>query len=251
VVAQHPQPSLRDGQVELAAVARRRRLRGVAGVQVRLVQGHAVDGDLVPGVAAGHMVAGDADDPLDVIGLARRRPEQVADGRQQRPEAHVVQRDDRVGAGRLDRGRIPGPRPVEHDDVAGVDRPEMVGQLVDQDLVTDQQRVLHGRRRDEKRLHDERLDQEGDRQRQYDQDHKLLPERTVPAAPASLAAGLAGGSGGLPLGVGRRLLIVRHDRSATAGATWRERPRGARGCGPPCRAARAGSRAWPGGRGRG
>src|SRR5690606_39764992 len=61
VVAHHPQPPLRDGDVEGRVGG------GVVREEVVLVQGDAVDGDAALRVAALDVVAADADDPLDEV----------------------------------------------------------------------------------------------------------------------------------------------------------------------------------------
>ena len=177
VVAHDPQPAGRHRDAESL------RRRGVARVEVGLlVQGHAVDGHVAAGVAAGHVVARNADHPLDEVRLPRSGPEQAEDRVVERDQGHVVQPDQGVGAG-LGRGRdrLPGAVPVEHHDVAGLDRAEVIDELVDQYLVADVERVLHRGRRYEERLDHERLDHQRDHQRDHDQQRQLAPER--PALP--------------------------------------------------------------------
>jgi hypothetical protein len=55
-------------------------------------------------------------------------------------------------------------------DVARLDGAEVVDDLVDQDLVADVERVLHGGGRYVERLDHERLDQQGDGQRDHEED---------------------------------------------------------------------------------
>ncbi len=170
----------------------RRVSRPRAGEQVGLlVQRHPVDRDQALGVAARHVIAGNPDHPLDEHGarLVDGRPVQPGDRVEQPPERRVIDPHQRIRAWRRRRrGRSPGPRAAEHHDVAGLDRAEVVHQLVDQHLVTDQERVLHRRRRDEKRLHHERLDQQRDGQRDGQQHRQLDPERSA-LAPSLARAG--------------------------------------------------------------
>jgi hypothetical protein len=153
VVPHDPQPPRRHDDVE--GILRRLRPGGYVG---RLVQRDAVDGDLAAGSAALHVVPGQPDDALDVVDLARCGPEQAADSPEHPAHRVVVTADCQVvaGRGRLD-GPVPGSGAVEDDDVAAVDRPQVIHELVDQDLVADQQGVFHRSRRDEERLDHECL----------------------------------------------------------------------------------------------
>src|SRR6266568_260660 len=164
MVTHHPPPVQGNDDAEVLLG------RCVAREEVRLLaQRHAVDGDVALLVAAGHMVAGNPDDPLDVVMHARRGAEQPGD---RVPEPAGQRRG-------LRRDRVPGAVAVEHDDVAAMDRPEVVDELVDQHLVADFQRVLHRRRRNVERLDHEALDEQGQDQREDQQDGQFHPPRHV------------------------------------------------------------------------
>ncbi len=197
MVAHHPQPSGWHPDVELGLGRR------VAGVQVRLlVQGHPVDRHVALRVAADDVVAGQPDDPLDVVvhpgGDAEQADHRVAE--------LAGPADDRV-AGLGCAGRVPGAFPVEHDDVAAVDRAEVIDQLVDQDLVPDVERVLHRRGRDVEGLDHVGLDDQHDDQREREQRDELHPPGDAAAAPGlgrgALGRGGGPGPAGLPCAVGR------------------------------------------------
>ena len=180
VITHHPQPARRNDDAE--PLLGRRVAREEIGL---LAERHAVDRDLAQAVAAGHMVAGHPDDPLDVVVHSRRGAEQPGE----RVPYPAEQRRGPHGDG------IPGTVAVEHDDVAAMDRPEVVDKLVDQDLVADLQGVLHRRRRNEERLHHEALDEQGQHEREDQQDRQLDPPRHVraPLAPAPSLLWLAHG----------------------------------------------------------
>src|SRR5579859_298617 len=170
MVAHHPQPARRDSDAEL--LLRRHVTRVEVGL---LAERHAVNRDLAQPVAAGHVVTGYPDDPLDVVVHARRGAEEPGD---RVPETAEQRR-------RLRLDRIPGPVAVEHHDVAAVDRPEVVDKLVDQHLVADFQSVLHRRRRNVERLDHEALDEQGQNQGEDQQYGQLDPPRHVrPPLPA-------------------------------------------------------------------
>ena len=81
---------------------------------------------------------------------------------------------------------------AEDHDVPGLRVAEPVGDLVDEHAVVHAaraavQRGLHRPRRDDVDLGQERLDEEGQHQRDHDEDRQLAPERR-PAAPARLLA---------------------------------------------------------------
>ena len=152
-------------------------------VDVGLVERLAVDQHAVAGVAACDGLAADGDDPLDEVLLVRRREPD------QRPEplqaAH--QRVRRLLDGEL---AAPAVGSAEDDDVPGLRVAEPVGDLVDEHAVVHAaraavQRGLHRPRRDDVDLGQERLDEEGQHQRDHDEDRQLPPERR-PAAPARL-----------------------------------------------------------------
>ena len=71
----------------------------------------------------------------------------------------------------------PAARVAEDDDVAAVDLVRLVGELVDEHAVVDEQRVLHRPRRDVERLDEERLDEHRDHQRGDDDAGQLAQER--------------------------------------------------------------------------
>jgi hypothetical protein len=112
------------------------------------------------------VVPADSDDPLDQVLLVV--------GGQQADEGEAFLElldDDRVVLllGGLLVGQ-PAARVVEHDDVPAL-RPgaEPRGELVDQHAVADPDRLLHGAGRDDERLHEERLQDEGYEHRDTDQ----------------------------------------------------------------------------------
>ena len=94
VVAHHPEPARRHGDVE--PDLGRRRPRVDVGL---LAQRDAVDRDLALGVAADDVVAGHADDALDVVGTRAGDADQAG---------HVVP-DPRQRVARRRRRRVPGP----------------------------------------------------------------------------------------------------------------------------------------------
>jgi 2,5-diketo-D-gluconate reductase A len=109
------------------------------------------------GVAADHVVTGQADDPLDVVRRAAAQPDVV--------EQVVEEPDDGVARRRRDRsaGQVaPRPGAAEDDDVTAVDGTEVIDELVDQDPVARQQGVLHRLRRDLVHLEEEDLDEDRD-----------------------------------------------------------------------------------------
>ncbi len=161
VVAHHPQPPLRNGDVE------GRDGRRAARIQVaRLAERASVDGDPALRVTALDMVPADSDDPLDQVLLVV--------GGQQADEGEAFLElfdDDRVVLllGGLLVGQ-PAARVVEHDDVPALRlRAEPRGELVDQDPVPDPDRLLHGAGRDHEGLHEERLEDQGYEDRDTDQ----------------------------------------------------------------------------------
>src|SRR6516165_2418316 len=212
VIAHHPQPARRNGDAE--PLLRRR----VAWVEIGLLtERHAVDGDLALPVAAGHVVAGYPDDALDVVVNSRRGAEQPGD----RVPQPAEQRRGPSGH------RIPGGVAVKYDDVAAMDRAEIIDQLVDQDLVADVERVLHRRRRNEERLDDKTLDEQGQHQGEYQQDGQLHPPRharpLTPAAPLCFGDRIAAGPGlsgyRTPVAIG----VSRHDPGPIPGRPTSER----------------------------
>ncbi len=177
VVAHHPQPPLRDGDVEP-------RLRGgVAGVQIVLVQGIAVDGDPPLGVAALHTVASDADDPLDEVLLVVR-------GQQADEGEGLLDLLDDDGVLLLHRRLLvlePAAGVLEDDDVPALRLgAEPGGELVDEDPVADLDRLLHGPRRDHEGLDEEGLQDECYEDGDADEEGYLL-DRGAPAASFDLA----------------------------------------------------------------
>lgn len=180
VVAHHPQPPVGDGDVE------RRRGGRVAGVQVVLVQGNAVDGDPPLHVAALDVVPADADDPLDEVLLVV--------GRQQADEGEalldLLDDDGVVLLGGL-LALEPAAGVAEDDDVPAL-RPgaEPRRELVDQDPVADPDRLLHGARRDDEGLDEEGLQDQRDEDGDADEQRHLL-DGTAPAAALDLALELA------------------------------------------------------------
>ena len=180
-------------------------------VQVGLLaERDAVHGDPALRVAAGHVITGQPDDPLDVVVHPGGDAEQPDD----RVPELAGQPDDRVAGLRRAR-RIPRALAVEHDHVAALDRAEVIDELVDQDLVPDVERVLHRRGRDEERLHHVGLDHQHDRQRENEQEEQFRPP----------------GEAALPPGTGRA-------RRARTGLGRRARAAGTR-------ATRAGRQGWP------
>ena len=145
--------------------------RRVVRVQVGLLaERDAVHGDPALRVAAGHVITGQPDDPLDVVVHPGGDAEQPDD----RVPELAGQPDDRVAGLRRAR-RIPRALAVEHDHVAALDRAEVIDELVDQDLVPDVERVLHRGGRDEERLHHVGLDHQHDRQREDEQEEQFRP----------------------------------------------------------------------------
>src|SRR6185437_9135590 len=141
-----------------------------AGEQVGLlVQRHAVDRDLAVH-AAHHVIAGQPDDSLDVVGL----PAVYADIGE-----HVVgdpqQRVTWRGGIRLARGGAPRAVPAEHHDVAAGDAADVVDQLVDQHPVAGEQGVLHRGRGDPVHLDHERLDEQHQDDGRHHDHHQLAP----------------------------------------------------------------------------
>src|SRR5262249_5249227 len=128
-------------------------------------------------------------------------------------------------------GRVPAARAVEDDDVAWLNRPEMVDELADQDLVADIQRVLHGAARNDEGLNHERLDHDREHERDDDEQRQLAHERpaTGPGRAAKRCGAIRSGCAAGP-----------------GGTTGQALPRGAPGSAPPYRAARGGSTAWRG-----
>src|SRR6185437_4144387 len=179
VVAHDPQVSGRDLDAELLGGRR------VAGEQVgALGQRYPVDRDLTAGGAAGHAVARQADHALDVDGGV------VGDAHE--PLELVDRPGEDVGAGgRV--GEVPGAGAVEHDDVAAVDRPQVIDDLVDQHPVADLEGVLHRGGRDVERLDGERLDDQREHER-HDDEHRQLAPEAAPLAALAAAAPAAGGA---------------------------------------------------------
>ncbi len=248
VVAHHPQPPLGHGDVERSPG------RGVAGVEVVLVQGHAVDGDPALLVAALDPVAADADDPLDEVLLVL--------GRQQSDEGEpFLDLLDPDGVLLLRGGPLvlePAAGVLEHDDVPALRLgAEPRGELVDEHPVADLDRLLHGARRDDEGLYEERLEHQGDQYGHADEEGDLL-DRAPPAAPLDLALELAplgpgapGARGGRAAGAGGQQVLrgalrdtagfaaITHDRPPPDGP--RSPPRRA-----PARRRRAGAAGWHG-----
>jgi hypothetical protein len=195
VVAHHPQPPLGDRDIE------RCRGRPVAGVQVVLVQGDAVDGDPPLGVAALHPVPADTDDPFDEVLLVV--------GRQQTDEGEALL-DLLDDDGIVLLGGLLAPQPAagvpEDDDVPALRLgTEPGGELVHQDPVADPDGLLHGARRDDERLHEEGLQHQRYEDGDADEQGYLL-DGAAPTPPLDLALELAplgtgpapGGRGGAP-----------------------------------------------------
>ena len=161
MVAHHPQPSLRHGDVE------RGDGRGTAWIQVvGLAERTSVDCDPALRVTALDVVPADPDDPLDQVLL-------VVGGQQaDEGEAFLELLDDHrvvLLLGGLLVGQ-PAARVVEDDDVPALRLgAEPRGELVDQDTVADPDRLLHGAGRDHERLHEERLQDQGYEHRDTDQ----------------------------------------------------------------------------------
>ena len=120
----------------------------------------------------------------------------------QEPPRRLVDRlAEDVGAGRRVI-EIPGPGAVEHDDVAAVDRPQMIDDLVDEHPVADFEGVLHRGGRDEEGLDREGLDDERQHDRHNDEHGKLCAmklRRRLPSSPSlpllALLAPLASAGG--------------------------------------------------------
>ena len=176
VVPHHPHGALRNGDVEVLAAG------GVAGLQVRLEEGGAVDGHALPLVAAPDAVAGQPDDPLDQVVL--RVVGQQADEHQ--PLADRCHDGPVLG---LRHDVEPAARVGEHHDVAPleVDRPR--GQLADDDPVVEDEGVLHGSGRDVEGLQQPRLDDERQHERHSDHDDELPARRAQHGADAVTARG--------------------------------------------------------------
>ncbi len=197
MVTHHEQLTFRHRDVErLVGVGRRVGLE----VDVGLDQGMAVDHDLVVGVAAHDVVAGDPDDPLDEVAARGRRDADGGADVVEEPQDRVARHRERV----LVR---PAWRSLEDDDLAAPRIAEVVDQLVDQHPVervrgrrdhgagvATLQRVLHRRGRDVERLDEEGLDQQREHQRHNHQNRQLAPERSGSGrfrglgVPAGLAA---------------------------------------------------------------
>ena len=188
VVSHDPQPAGRDDDVEPDLGG------GIAGVQVGLLgERDAVDRDPALRVAAGHLVTGQADDPLDED--VSRVPEAEHAGKSLGELHHEVGVPGR-------RARVPRAVPVEDHDVAAVDAADVVDELVDQHPVVDLERVLHRPGRDEEGLDRVGLDDDREQQGDDDQDRELAPERPLPpsAAAGRLAAAAGFASAGGPSG---------------------------------------------------
>src|SRR5690606_14757629 len=71
---------------------------------------------------------------------------------------------------------VPGPSPVEHDDIAAFDVAELVDQFVDQHPVPDEEGLLHRPGRDVEGLDHPPLDDERQYQGDHDQYGEFLPE---------------------------------------------------------------------------
>ncbi len=168
--------------------------RRVARVEVRvLLQGRAVDLDRA-GALALHGVTADCDDPLDQVLLLGRR--------HQADEAEDLL--DRVGLGG---GHLvqPAARVVEDDNLATFRfGAEPGGELVHEHPVAALQGVLHRVGRNGERLHQERLDDQREDQRDPDEDRQLFPEGTRLLALLHAAALLL---------VHRLFLVQRHSRA--------------------------------------
>ncbi|MDH6188288.1 hypothetical protein M2168_001320 [Streptomyces sp. CZ24] len=134
MVAEHEVPALGDahGEAERGGL--------VAGVEVGLGEGRAVDGDPVVAVAADHGVAADRHDPLDQVAL-------VVGGQQAdrgEPPFHLGGDGGVVGGGRGLLAVEPVGRVLEDDDVATLGPgAEVRGQFVDDDAVADPDGLLH------------------------------------------------------------------------------------------------------------
>ena len=184
VVAHHEHRALRHRADAPAAVAGHRAEAVVLvdlareGVAL-LVDGRAVDREPAQVVAADDGVAGHADDPLHEVTARGVEPD-------------LLERlGDRVRRARHVAGAEPAARVLEDHDVAAL-RPTAapVGDLLDQDPVVLDQPRLHRLRRDVERLHEERLQHDGQQHRDHQQDQGLLPDRDV--RPSGLRAGLDG-----------------------------------------------------------
>ena len=167
MISHDPQPAGLDDDVEPDLGG------GVAGVQVGLLgERDAVDRDPALRIAAGHLVTGQADDPLDED--VSRVPEAEHAGKSLGELHHEVGVPGR-------RARVPRAVPVEDHDVAAVDAADVVDELVDQHPVVDLERVLHRPGRYEEGLDRIGLDDDREQQGDDDQDRELAPERPLPA----------------------------------------------------------------------
>src|SRR5471032_175184 len=166
MVALDPEPAGRYDDVE------RQRPVVAARVQVVLLERRAVHGDLALAVTADDMVARNADDPLDEVLLAGRRKAEVAADLAELAQYRVVRLRDAAF-------RRPRVDAAEHDDLAALDVPHLVGQPVDNDPVALLQGVLHRPRWNEEGLKQEAVDADGDGGRDDQQDDRLDPERPV------------------------------------------------------------------------
>src|SRR5450755_2114931 len=209
VVAHDPQAAGRDGDAEPL-------LRWqVTRVQVGLlVQRHAVHGDPALRVAAGDVVAGQADHALDVVVLVLGEAEHRGDALAE-PGEEVIAR--RRGTG------IPRAVSAEHHDVAAVNAAGVIDDLVNQHAVADGERVLHRAGRDEERLDEVGLDDQGEDQGHDDQNGQFLPERPAllrGALGGALARGLgaAGSTRVRPVPPARRADVSRAGRRARSRA---------------------------------
>jgi hypothetical protein len=98
---------------------------------------------------------------------------------------------------------------AEHDHVAALRLPETVAELVHEHAVAARQRRLHRSGWDEEGLHEERLDEERDRESERDEHGKLLEE-----APEASTLGL---------------LVARRRQNDRVGRTARRASRGSAG----------------------
>lgn len=225
VVAHHPQPPLGDGDVE------RRPGRGVAGVQVVLVQGDAVDGDAPLFVAALDVVPAHTDDPFDEVLLVV--------GRQQADEGEafldLFDDDGVVLLGGL-LALEPAARITEDDDVPALRLgAEPGGELVHQHPVADPDGLLHGPRGDHEGLHEEGLEHQRYEDRDADEERDLL-DGPASAPPLDLALefaafgarAAAGRCGGAPRTGGQQVLRGAAGRSPRLAPATHRRPRPAR-----------------------
>ncbi len=166
VVAHHPEVTAGYGDLELPV--RVRAAGRVPGEDVRLVERLAVDLQRARALAL-HRVAADPDDPFDQVFLLG--------GRHQSDKAERLLH--RTGL----RRRLvlqPVARVVEDDDLAALGLgAEPRGQLVDEYPVTLLERVPHGLRGDGERLYQERLDEQGQQQRDHREEREFHPEGTL------------------------------------------------------------------------